>query len=277
MNIRPVDLNDRHKLRYLIQQSPYVHRHLDWYDPLDWIGYQPFLAVEWNHQFRAVLACPPDPLDIAWIRLFVVSTELTIRDAWALLWSALLEQNKGLDLIVAAIPLNSWFQDILTNNQFEPITKVVLLEWDRNPSVMVPKPSIFRIRDMVLEDLLGVHQVDMQAFDPIWQISGRSLETAWAKSALATVAETSSGILGYQISTAVSNGGHLARLAVLPDQQGRGIGTGLVQHLLTQFHLWGSLKVTVNTQTDNIASLGLYEKLGFHRTDEVYPVYKQAI
>jgi ribosomal-protein-alanine N-acetyltransferase len=277
MIIRPVDLNDRHRLRHVIQYGAYIHQHLDWNEPKDWIGYQPFIAAEWDHQFKAVLACPPDPLNIAWIRLFAVSAELNARDAWSVLWSALFKQEKWIDMIVAAIPLNPWFQEFLKGSQFEAINNVVLLEWNHNPSLIVPKPSPIRIREMTFEDLPAVHQVDVQAFDPIWQISKRSLEGAWTKSAISTVAETSSGISGYQISTAASRGAHLARLAVLPDRQGGGIGSGLVQHLLTQLHLWGSQRVTVNTQTDNIASLGLYEKLGFRRTEEVYPVYQRTI
>jgi RimJ/RimL family protein N-acetyltransferase len=33
------------------------------------------------------------------------------------------------------------------------------------------------------------------------------------------------------------------------------------------------LRITVNTQSNNTASLALYEKIGFHRAGEQYPVY----
>jgi ribosomal protein S18 acetylase RimI-like enzyme len=68
-------------------------------------------------------------------------------------------------------------------------------------------------------------------------------------------------------------GGHLARLAVLPAYQGRGVGYALVNDLLRQFVFRGIFRVTVNTQADNHASLRLYENMGFQRTGESYPVY----
>ena len=35
----------------------------------------------------------------------------------------------------------------------------------------------------------------------------------------------------------------------------------------------GIYKLSVNTQSDNAASLSLYQKMGFVRTGEQYPVY----
>jgi ribosomal protein S18 acetylase RimI-like enzyme len=68
-------------------------------------------------------------------------------------------------------------------------------------------------------------------------------------------------------------GGHLARLATRPDFQRLGIGTTLLHDLLTQFVRRGALRITVNTQQDNKHSISIYEKAGFVRTGEAYPVY----
>jgi ribosomal protein S18 acetylase RimI-like enzyme len=81
-------------------------------------------------------------------------------------------------------------------------------------------------------------------------------------------------IVGYQMSTLNPMGGHLARLAVKPEFQGKGVGYGLVSDMLRQFQRKGALRVTVNTQQDNSASLYLYEKSGFRKTNEIYPVYQ---
>jgi ribosomal protein S18 acetylase RimI-like enzyme len=72
-------------------------------------------------------------------------------------------------------------------------------------------------------------------------------------------------------------GGHLARLAVLPDFQGMGIGSALVQDLLWYFRRRGAQRVTVNTQKDNLASLAVYRKAGFFLTGEEYPVFQYNI
>jgi ribosomal protein S18 acetylase RimI-like enzyme len=36
-------------------------------------------------------------------------------------------------------------------------------------------------------------------------------------------------------------------------------------------------RLTVNTQSDNAASLALYRKTGFHETGERYPVYQLPV
>ena len=272
--IRVIENTDRQKINQLIDYGLYVHRHLDWFAPTDWVGRQPFMGVVVNNHLLAALACPPEPKNIAWIRLFAVSGEITLDDAWRSLWSATQEIIKRENLVIAAIPVYPWFQNLLISSQFKHINDVILLEWSHFPLPSFPEASLFSIREIVSEDLLDIAQVDKNAFNPLWQNSRSSLELAWTQSSLATVAEVNGEIIGYQISTATSSGGHLARLAVLPDWQGCGVGRALVNHLLTRFHLWGSLKVTVNTQVDNQASLALYQKTGFVRTGVSYKVYQ---
>lgn len=271
---RPITADDRQQLQKLLQHSPHIHRHLDWFNPFDWLNRQPFWAVEWHQRLVAVLACPPDPREIAWIRLFAVATSLPPWSAWEQLWAQVVSWGKGLDISAAAIPIYPWFQRILIDSHFDQITEVVLLSWEHFPLPPFPQKEPFTIRDMTLEDLPQVHQVDIQAFEPLWQYSRDALSGAYTQAAVATVAQAPDGIVGYQISTASSSSGHLARLAVRPDWQGCGVGIALVRHLLSRFHLWGTLRVTVNTQADNQASLALYQKVGFHRTEEVYPVYR---
>jgi ribosomal protein S18 acetylase RimI-like enzyme len=100
------------------------------------------------------------------------------------------------------------------------------------------------------------------------------LEIAFHQAAVATVAEYEGRLVGYQISTGTPIGGHLARLAVLPNVQGKGIGYALLYNLLSQFAQRGSRTITVNTQRDNLASLSLYHKAGFQLTGEEYPIYQ---
>jgi ribosomal protein S18 acetylase RimI-like enzyme len=67
--------------------------------------------------------------------------------------------------------------------------------------------------------------------------------------------------------------GHLARLAVRNEAQGRGVGSALVRDLIQRLISKNRQRITVNTQADNAASLALYQKLGFVRTGEQYPVF----
>jgi ribosomal protein S18 acetylase RimI-like enzyme len=75
------------------------------------------------------------------------------------------------------------------------------------------------------------------------------------------------------MSTQNSRGGHLARLAVQPEEQRHGIARVLVEDLLQAFIDKGINYLTVNTQGDNLASLALYRKFKFQETIERYHVY----
>jgi ribosomal-protein-alanine N-acetyltransferase len=275
--VRPVQFSDRRQLTSLIHFSIHVHRHLDWRRPIDWIGYEPYLVAELHGQIIGALACPNLSHPAAWIRLFAVTNEIPQNLVWEALWDAVQGQFSSRSIEIVAIPMYTWFQQMLESSGFEQVTKVVMLFWESSPFQFVHPPDTWNIRAMEPDDLAEVQRVDAAAFDPVWQIPGDLLDVALTQAAIATVAEANGEIIGYQISTANSDGGHLARLAVNPLNQGRGIGMALVQDALAQFQQVDALRVTVNTQTDNATSLALYQKAGFQRTEEVYPVYRMKI
>src|SRR5574337_1230102 len=119
--------------------------------------------------------------------------------------------------------------------------------------------------------------VDNDSFAPPWEYSRNVLRQAMAQSSLVTVAEIDGEIVGYQISSGGREGAHLARLAVLPDLQGRGIGRALTMHMIEHFEKRGAARITVNTQRDNTASLNVYHALGFEATGEYYVVWQHTL
>lgn len=272
---RPAEKKDIQRLANLIHFETRVHRHLDWRAPLDWIGYQPFFLTELGTQVLAALACPPDPPGIAWIRLFVVGSDFDPSQAWNILWPA---AQKALFQTscrtIVAISLQDWFRQLLLGSGFQLVNHVILLEWERATiSPRIISPAI-NIRSLKIQDMPVLEVLDRSAFGPIWHNSSESLEFAFRQAAIATVAELDGEIVGYQISTTTQMGGHLARLAIRPDFQRLGIGSALLQDLLIEFVRKGALRITVNTQQDNKASISIYEKAGFVRTGESYPVYQ---
>jgi ribosomal protein S18 acetylase RimI-like enzyme len=275
MIIRSATENDRQSLANLIHYEVYVHRHLDWRPPLDWVGKQPCLIAERYGQLLAALICPPDPPEIAWIRLFAVSQDVALEESWNILWAGALEQlNRLACPPIAAIALRPWFQALLAQNGFEQVQEIISLMWDRSkPINRYPLPSV-PIRPMKETDLQSVHVLDTIAFGPLWRISLDTLTNAFQQACVASVVEIDNKLIGYQISTAGPMGGHLARLAVLPNHQGNGIGSSLVHDVLEKFEQRGAVRVTVNTQRDNLSSLFVYEKTGFRPTTEIYPVYQ---
>ena len=273
---RSADTKDLSRLANLVHFEVFVHRHLDYRPPLDWIGYTPFLVLEQASRIEAALACPPDPPAIAWIRLFAAATQIPVATAWDLLWSESYTQlmTNPKILYAAAIPLYGWFEALLKKNGFQKSHSIVMLSWDGPGLPNLPANTAVTVRPMTLDDLADVEIIDSGSFSLVWQNSRAYLEIAFHQAAVATVAEYEGHLAGYQISTGTPIGGHLARLAVLPAVQGRGIGYALLYDLLYQFARRGARTVTVNTQKDNLASLSLYRKSGFQLTGEEYPIYQ---
>jgi ribosomal-protein-alanine N-acetyltransferase len=274
-SVRQANAEDQGQLANLIHFETLVHRHLDWRPPLEWIGYEPYLVLEKDKRLVAALACPPDPPSVAWIRLFVALEEVKMIEAWSQLWSRALEiLSTDANIQVAAIPLQVWFQRLLKSSQFQPIGDVVMLIWDSGEiPTAKPSPEI-SIRPMSLDDLPTVEAIDRSAFGSLWHNSRHSLEYAFRQATIATVADYDGALVGYQISTAMQMGGHLARLATDPQYHRQGFGYALLRDLLVQFKQRGAQRITVNTQEENLASISLYKNAGFMRTGETYPVFQ---
>lgn len=282
--VRPADLKDHHQLSNLIFFESRLHRHLDWRSPLEWLGAPFYWALEEGRQITAALACPEELPGIAWVRLFVSTGRWSAENAWQLLWStakreieqALAWRQGGAGRArVAAIAIQPWFQDLLAENGFENRQQIVLLEWrgfTSQPSVARETNGI-RIRKMTEADLPEVEKTDVASFDPLWQNPLQTLRRAFAQAYYATVAENEKGIIGYQLSTGGGQRAHLARLAVHPAGQGKGVGSALLHDLFTYLTYTGVPRLSVNTQSDNRVSLSLYQRMGFVRTGEQYPVY----
>jgi ribosomal protein S18 acetylase RimI-like enzyme len=273
--IRSATDRDRQSLANLIHFEVYVHRHLDWRPPIDWIGRQPCLVAERDGHILSALICPPDPPEAAWIRLFIVSQDIALEEGWQSLWSGAIEQlNRQSRPPIAAIALRPWFRDLLEKSGFEQTQEIISLAWDRTKPISKVENPTASIRPMEDFDLKSVHALDLTAFGFIWKISLDTLTNAYKQSCVASVAEVDGELVGYQISTAGPMGGHLARLAVTPSYQGKGIGTALVHDVLEKFERRDAMRVTVNTQRDNLSSLAVYEKAGFRPTSEILPVFQ---
>jgi ribosomal protein S18 acetylase RimI-like enzyme len=274
--VRPASPEDHQKLSSLIFYETHLHRHLDWRSPLEWLGDPYFWALDEGRQLSAALACPIEMDGIAWVRLFVFAGGWSAENAWHVLWqTARTEIAQAGGARVAVIAMQTWFQRILVDNGFESPQQIVMLEWHGSHSQpwVGSEAEGIHIRKMTEADLPGVQNVDAASFDPLWQNSLETLHRAFSQSLLATVAETEAAILGYQISTGSGQRAHLARLAVHPNWQARGVGRAMLRDLFSKLVNNGIYKLSVNTQSNNFVSLRLYQRMGFLRTGEQYPVY----
>jgi ribosomal protein S18 acetylase RimI-like enzyme len=275
LQVRPAVLSDQRPIANLIHFSSHIHRHLDWRGPLDWISSPPFFVIESQGQVTAALGCPPDPPTVAWVRLFVNSGKIPIQESWQILWDKARSElaHKG-QFVSAAIVLQEWLQDLLLSSGFTSHQSIIMLERDGgHPAEIALEPEI-SLRPMMPFDLPAVARLDASAFELLWQNALPVLEHAYPQAVWATVAEIDGQVIGYQLSTRNPLGVHLARLAVQPAMQGKGLGYAIVVDLIEQAARHGISHLTVNTQSDNVTSLALYKRMDFRETGERYPVYQ---
>jgi ribosomal protein S18 acetylase RimI-like enzyme len=274
--VRPAELSDHQQLSNLIFFETHLHRHLDWRSPLEWLGAPFYWALEEGRRITAALACPPEVDGIAWVRLFVYSGHWSPQNAWSMLWATAKDEiARAGGATTAAIAMQPWFRYVLEAGGFENRQQIVMLEWQgsANQQWAAREAQGLHIRGMKQSDLPAVTKTDHASFDPLWHNSYDTIERAYAQALYATVAEKDDEIIGYQLTTGHQQRAHLARLAVHPSLQGRGVGQALLSDLYTRLTKMGMIRLSVNTQSDNSASLSLYKKMGFNRTGEEYPVY----
>jgi len=278
LQVRRATQADQRKIASLMYFEPRVHRHLDWRGPLDWLGSPHYWVLEGGADVLAALACPQDPPGIAWIRLFTCTAPLEEMDAWTPLWETARETiaSQG-RATVAAICMHPWFERVLVDSRFDFDQQIIMLEWHDAPAALHAPPAGITLRPMRPADLPAVVGVDSSAFEPLWQNSFEALRKAYSQALYAAVAETSDGLVGYQLSTGNPLGAHLARLAVRQESQGTGVGAALVSDLIRHLKDRGRPHITVNTQSDNLASQALYKRMGFVLTGERYPVFTYQV
>jgi ribosomal protein S18 acetylase RimI-like enzyme len=274
--LRTADISDRDCIQRFTQSLVYSHRHLDWREPLDWLGRQPFWILEKNGDIQAVLACIAEPEGVAWLRLFAVETHLSPTWAWSILFEKIYQSLAEMMSrpTIAVLGLQDWFSELLITNGFVHFQDIIVLSYEKAPPAALAQDPALCVRKMTRADIRTVTRIDNQAFEPLWRLSEDDLGRAFERSTYKTVIEQDGQIAGYQMSAHNGFTAHLARLAVDPAFQRRRFGYRLVQDVLEKFvdqnGVWG---VTLNTQNDNHVSLAFYQQIGFHLTGESFPVY----
>lgn len=275
--IREAEHADVPAIEEFFKRNLVIHRHLDWRPAIEWVGYSPFLMLEKDRRLQALLVCPPDPKGVYWIRILASLFTVPVEECYRALFPVALETIRAADKssAITSIAYQDWMKSMLTRNGWEICQHVVQLRWNRRNSASLPEkcPEGIKIRSMNLPDISEVALIDQACFDFLWQHSEDALRRAYEQSTYCTVAEKDGILVGYQITTLQRNRAHIARLAVLPGFQKQRIGFCLVADMINQFRKPWTREISVNTQQDNIKSLGLYKKIGFDLTEERFPIF----
>jgi ribosomal protein S18 acetylase RimI-like enzyme len=123
-------------------------------------------------------------------------------------------------------------------------------------------PTGIRLTVGTPADLRAVRDVDAAAFDDFWRYDERMLAWYMASDRVG-LAYRNAQVVGYTLSTLHRSECTLGRLAVVPGEQGRGIGAALVSAAIAAAARDGARSVTLCTQAENSASRRLYERVGF--------------
>ena len=274
LSLRQLDLKDYPRLADFLKGDTRIHRHLDWRTPIEWLGSQPFWAAERNGKMQGVLAIPDDPPGVFWVHLFAHQGELDASTFWKILFEKVWEEIQNQEThIIAALAYDEWFGQLLKANGWVEYQRVVLLKFSGRVHRPPDLTGDYLMRPMLPTDLLKVAEIDRICFEPLWQQSEDATRRAYEQSSYSTVVEFNNEVIGFQFSTTASFNAHLARLAVLPAQRGKQIGSTLVQDMLYKFNQPLVREITVNTQQENEGSQKLYLKLGFEKTGESFPIF----
>jgi ribosomal protein S18 acetylase RimI-like enzyme len=280
LQVRAAQQSDRALLNHLLHSNAKIHTHLDWHSPQSWLGKSPFHIVTNGDAAAGALAAPPDPPGTSWIRFAAISNGFTLNQVFDPMWLPTLSVLRNLNVKrIACMLLDEWFVPQLKKWGFGQINDVVVLSRPMRAVVRAasqPMVRGLRIRHAKNSDLNAIFKVDA-AFDAPWHYSKDTLMQAMSQVEFSSVAELNNEIVGYQISSGSRQGGHLARLAVNPKCQGKGVGRALMTTIAEHFDRLGAPHITVNTQHDNIASIKLYRAFGFHPTGDHYPVWQLEI
>jgi GNAT superfamily N-acetyltransferase len=266
----------RQPVRDLLHHNENVHLHLDWHDSDAWIdgeGGTTWLAFQGTRLVG--LAAVSEPMDkTCWLRIAAVDDHRDPMEVLPPLWSALAAHLRAAGVTqTAALLLNPWIEPYLSALGFGFMEEIITLRRSSFEPPPEPLPDGVRIRTAQPDDLAAVAALDRCAFSPPWQMSEREIRQAVRVTAYATIAEIGRRLIGYQLSTVYFDGAHLARLAVAPEAQGRGVGTALVAGAIRYFQRRSLTLMTVNTQLDNTRSQEVYLRLGFRRNGYDLPVW----
>jgi [ribosomal protein S18]-alanine N-acetyltransferase len=279
LKIIPASIRDLDELTDFISMSQVSNRHLDWQKTITWLGYQPVLKCYSKDELISLLVCPVTDHDFVWIRSFCACYLSAAERSWPYLLVNVenILRDSGIQRIYT-ISLSPWYEELLHQSGFISEDRIITLHRENSRISNVGQTPTIQIREFLDNDIDQVINVDHLAFQPLWQICREDFVQALAISQNKSVVINTDGeIIGYQISSNIFDSGHIARIAVRPDYQRKGVASVLLENLFSRFLSLGVHEVTVNTSSDNSTAINLYLHNGFSYTQNNYPIYYKNI
>ena len=279
LHIAPYERRRRQALLDLSVSSHWTHKHLDWHSTSQWLDYERglvFLAwqgaelVGYIGLSRPIAGC-------SWIRLLGISGGRMPGQVIGELWrGAQARCNEYGIRSVAMLMIANWLPTYIRSLAFDIRDEIITMSHIGSQSPAAPATAA-TVRSAEFDDISRLCEIDRLAFSPHWRMSPSDFRQALRIASAATVAVRQGEVLGYQFSTRNDEAGHLARLAVDPAWQRRGIASLLVHRLLDTMRQMGVESLTVNTQASNHPSQHLYQRFGFFRNGYDLELWQKSI
>ncbi len=118
------------------------------------------------------------------------------------------------------------------------------------------------VRNMTAADIDAVFAISQEAFNDPWSIESLTKEVT-NPDAHYLVVEAKGKVLGYVGYWQVLDEGHIMNVAVKESARGMGLGTLLVESMLSQGRPLGIMFWTLEVRVSNAPAIHVYEKAGF--------------
>lgn len=267
--LRITDYQRQHRsaLLDLAWRSRWIHKHLDWRHTSEWLDKElgcVFLA--WSgDQLEGYIGLSQPIAGWSWIQALGIRDGrmpgLVVRE----LYEAAEARCPELGIAnIAILMITNWLPAYLRERGFSVEDDVITMSQIGKQLPPAPKVAAL-IREAHFEDVAAMLRIDRLAFEAPWQLAEHDMRQAFRSAASATVAMLDDALVAYQLSTCQEEVGHIARLAVHPAHQRKGIASALMHQLMIEFKRRNLKELSVNTQLGNQPSQRLYERYGFFR------------
>jgi len=272
--IQSGDVCDQAELLSFVNGPNLAYEHLDWFPSKSRLAAQSTFCLFSVDQLEACLSVAPETQEFAWLRFFFSQRDGKHRSHFDQLIKHATSWLKvqGVPRLFS-LAMSEWFENLLTDNGFQVQNQLISLVTSQISGANAYANQQILIRPMRLSDLTEINELDRLCFSSPWQLNQASLEKCYLSAAYASLASIEGHPIAYQITTRFLDHLHLARIAVDADWRGQAIAKALLYDLSEHFEDSRIESISVNTQVDNLASLGLYSSLGFQQEGSLLPVY----
>ena len=118
------------------------------------------------------------------------------------------------------------------------------------------------IREMTIDDLLRVHQIEKACFTDPWPYS-IFLNDLEADHTLTYVAANGKKVVGFIICMTILDEMHLTNIAIDPEFQRKKVGHALLEHIFCYGERFGSSVMYLDVRKSNEAAINFYRGFGF--------------